>query len=110
MAEVDGAARGGLELSEGAPGHYTAVIFGELDIESVTRLNDRVDQLLASPVSRLRFDLSDLEFMDSSGLGLLLRLTNQFGPAPVHGARPLIRRVIEVSGLTGVLQLEPEAP
>jgi anti-anti-sigma factor len=110
MAELDGASRGGLEVSESAPGNYTAFISGELDIESVARLNDRVDQLLTSPVSHLKFDLSDLEFMDSSGLGLLLRLTNQFGPAQVHGARPLIRRVIEVSGLTEVLQLEAEAP
>jgi anti-anti-sigma factor len=110
MADVNGGSRGGLELSESDPGRYTAVISGELDIESVGRLNDRVDQFLTRPVTSLRFDLSDLEFMDSSGLGLLLRITNQFGPVRVHGARPLIRRVIEVSGLTEVLQLEAEAP
>jgi anti-anti-sigma factor len=110
MEEVEEGSRGGLELSESKPGSYVAVISGELDIESVGRLNDLVDDFLTRPVTDLRFDLSDLEFMDSSGLGLLLRLTNQFGPARVRGARPLIRRVIEVSGLTEVLQVEDGAP
>jgi anti-anti-sigma factor len=106
MEELDEGSYGGLELSEGEPGAYTAVISGELDIQSVGRLNDLVDDLLTRPVTHLNFDLTDLQFMDSSGLGLLLRLTNQFGPAQVRGARPLIRRVIEVSGLTEVLRLD----
>jgi anti-anti-sigma factor len=44
--------------------------------------------------------------MDSSGIALLLRLTNHFGPLRVHGAGEMIRRVIEITGLTETLQLE----
>jgi anti-sigma B factor antagonist len=101
---------GGIELSENEPGHYTALLTGELDIQSVERLNGLVEEFLTLPVTRLEFDLSQLEFMDSSGLALLLRMTNQFGPADVRGAKPLIRRVIEVSGLTEVLRLEGGSP
>jgi anti-sigma B factor antagonist len=110
MAAVEGGAGSGgggeIELSESDPGHYTATLIGELDIESADRLNGTVEELLSLPVTRLDIDLSQLEFMDSSGLALLLRMTNQFGPADVRGAKPLIRRVIEVSGLTEVLRLE----
>jgi anti-sigma B factor antagonist len=110
MAAVADDTGGGIELSESDPGHYTAILTGELDIESADRLNGSVEELLSLPVTRLDFDLSRLEFMDSSGLALLLRMTNQFGPADVRGAKPLIRRVIEVSGLTEVLRLEGGSP
>jgi anti-sigma B factor antagonist len=106
MAELNGGSHAQIELSEVDPGYFTATISGELDIHSVARLNGAIDELLARPLTRIELDLSDVEFMDSSGLALLLRLTNQFGPARVKGAKPIIRRVIEVSGLAGVLQLD----
>jgi hypothetical protein len=40
----------------------------------------------------------------------LRRVPHQFGPAHVRGAKPLIRRVIEVSGLDGVLQVDGPVP
>jgi anti-anti-sigma factor len=107
MAEIGEEPRGGIELRENEPGWFTAILSGELDIQSVDHLNGDIEDLLRRPVTRLDFDLSGLAFMDSSGLALLLRMTNQFGPADVHGAKTLIRRVIEVSGLTEILKLEP---
>jgi anti-anti-sigma factor len=106
MAELNNGSQAQIDLSETDPGCVTATISGELDIQSVDRLNGAIDQLLARPLTRIDFDLSDVDFMDSSGLALLLRLTNQFGPAHVKGAKPIIRRVIEVSGLAGILRLE----
>jgi anti-anti-sigma factor len=109
MAEVGEGRRGRIELRQNEPGWFTVILSGELDIQSVEHLNADVDDLLGRPVTRLDFDLSGLAFMDSSGLALLLRMTNQFGPADVLGAKTLIRRVIEVSGLAEVLKLEPES-
>ncbi len=106
MAELNDGSHAHIELAETDPGCFTATISGELDLQSVDRLNGAVDELLARPLTRIDFDLSDVDFMDSSGLALLLRLTNQFGPARVLGAKPIIRRVIEVSGLSGVLRLD----
>ena len=110
MDELNDESHALIELSEGEPGNFTATISGELDIHSVDRLNGHIDDLLSRPVEHMDFDLSRLEFMDSSGLALLLRLTNQFGPARVTGAKPLIRRVIEVSGVAGVLRVEGGTP
>src|SRR6185437_5976338 len=107
MAEVEEAPRGRIELRENEPGWFTAVVSGELDIQSVDQLNGEMEDLLRRHVIRLDFDLSGLTFMDSSGLALLLRMTNQFGPTEVRGAKTIIRRVIEVSGLTEVLKLAP---
>jgi anti-sigma B factor antagonist len=95
-----------IDLSEGEQGHVTARISGELDIVSVGHLTGKIDDLLARPPTRLDLDLSGLAFMDSSGLALLLGLANRLGPLRVFGANLLIRRVIEVTGLTGILQLQ----
>jgi anti-anti-sigma factor len=110
MAELNGESHARIEVSEGDPGFLTATVSGELDIQSVDALTPHVEDLLARPARRIDFNLAALEFMDSSGLALLLRITNQFGPAHVSGARPLIRRVIEVSGLDGVLVVDGRIP
>ena len=95
-----------LALAEAEPGVVTARISGELDLLSAERLGGQIDALLAGAPARVDLDLSDLAFMDSSGLALLLRLTNRLGPLRVFGANPSIRRVIEATGLTGILQME----
>jgi len=110
MAGVNEGSHAEIDLSGGGPAFMTARISGELDIVSVEHLRGTVEDLLARPPARLDLDLSGLAFMDSSGLALLLSLANRLGPLQVFGASPLIRRVIEATGLTGVLQLQGAAP
>lgn len=47
---------------------------GELDLETLTRVQDAVDALLARPVRSLTIDLRGLSFVDSSGLRLFIVL------------------------------------
>jgi anti-anti-sigma factor len=110
MAGVNEGSQADIDLAEDGPGLVTARISGELDIVSAGHLGGQVDDLLARTLTRLDLDLSGLAFMDSSGLALLLRLTNRLGPLRVFGANPLIRRVIEATGLTAVLLLQGTAP
>jgi anti-anti-sigma factor len=110
VAGVSDGPQAAIDLSEGEQGHVTARISGELDIVSVGHLTGKIDDLLARTPTRLDLDLSELAFMDSSGLALLLGLANRLGPLRVFGANLLIRRVIEVTGLTGILQLQGATP
>jgi anti-anti-sigma factor len=109
MASVNGRSQAEMIISEAEPGNLIALISGELDILSVERLDGQIGALLAGTAKRVDLDLSDLDFMDSSGISMLLRITNQFGPCEVRGAKPIIRRVIEVTGLTEVLCLKDGA-
>ena len=45
-----------------------------------------------------------------SGLALLLRVANRLGPLRVYGASMLIQRVIQATGLTGILLVQDAAP
>jgi anti-sigma B factor antagonist len=110
MAGVNDRSQAAIDVAEGQWGIVTARISGELDIVSAGHLSGQIDALLAQTPSRLDLDLSELSFMDSSGLALLLRLANQIGPLRVFGASLLIRRVIEATGLTAILLLQGTAP
>jgi anti-anti-sigma factor len=52
---------------------------GELDIATSPRLEEAVGELLAQEVRELVIDLSPLTFVDSSGLRLLIVLSDRAG-------------------------------
>jgi anti-sigma B factor antagonist len=56
-------------------GRLRLTLSGELDLAAVPVLEERLEQL-RSDRGTVRLDLSKLEFMDSAGLHLLLRWTN----------------------------------
>lgn len=49
-------------------------IVGELDLSTITELQQRLEAQLSENLTTLTLDLSDLTFMDSSGLRLLIDL------------------------------------
>lgn len=85
---------------------------GELDLEMLSRVAGAVGQLRADGFRRLVIDLSTLTFCDSSGLGALLRASRSLradgGRCVVAGARGPVRRLMEVTDIGRVLELEPD--
>jgi anti-anti-sigma factor len=79
---------------------------GDLDISNVKDLDGAVASLTADPPERLIIDTSDLRFMDSAGIAVLLRVAAQVPTVQIRNPSKAVRRVIEVTGLTGVLTIE----
>ena len=79
-------------------------ILGEIDHHSALGLRQGIDALIAeNRPSRLIMDLSRVDFMDSSGLGLImgrLERAEQIG-ATLHltGLSPTICKLIRLSGI-----------
>lgn len=94
----------------------TAVVqlSGELDIATGPLLSARLGALLDGlpdrPLSRLVVDLTDLDFVDVVGLGVLLRIERQLaavgGTVVLRRPTPLVQRVIALLNLHDRLQLE----
>jgi anti-sigma B factor antagonist len=80
---------------------------GELDISSVELVRALVDEVRERHPERVIVDLGGLDFMDSSGLALLLKLAGQVGRLELRNPTPIIRRVVEMMGLSGTLLIEP---
>ncbi len=106
MAELEeDAAELGIET---VPGRTPVLkLSGELDSSNVGRLEATVASVLATPPERVVFEMSDLRFMDSAGISVLVRLAAEVQTVEIRDPSPIVRRVIEVTGLTGVLQVEP---
>jgi anti-sigma B factor antagonist len=88
-------------------GSVTISLAGELDAASVEGLYDALIPAVRAS-SALTFDVAELDFMDSSGIALLLSLTRSLGSATVLHAPPIIRRIVEVTGLSDILQISDD--
>lgn len=102
-----GASRLDADLAVDEAGRHSITLHGELDIATAPGLCRKVETLIADGVTDLRVDLSELAFMDSSGVAVLLVAANGVECLELSGAQPIVRRVIEASGLTEVLRLGP---
>ncbi|MBX6395709.1 MAG: anti-sigma F factor antagonist [Alicyclobacillaceae bacterium] len=90
-------------------GVVVARLRGELDHHTSDVVRERVDALLEETGSvRLLWNLSELSFMDSSGLGVLLgryrRISQRGGKMACCGLGAPVRKLLELSG---VLQIVP---
>ena len=83
---------------------------GELDIATTSRLEHAVRELLESGFDDLLLDLTNVEFLDSTGLRLLLVLQ---GVAAAGGCRfrlkpgpPAVQRIFELTGTLDLFEFE----
>ena len=91
----------------------TAAVSGELDHHHTQKLREEIDRSVQKErPARLALDFSGVEFMDSSGIGLVLgryRLMQELnGKLVLRAMPPHIRRVMRVAGI-GSLEIEEES-
>jgi anti-anti-sigma factor len=80
---------------------------GELDASNADTLDERLHAVLATRPDCVVFDLSELRFVDSSGIGLFLRVARQIAKVVIRQPSTIVRQVLEHMGLAEVLVLEP---
>jgi anti-anti-sigma factor len=89
------------------PGGAIMRLRGELDLSNVSTVRDAVTALLATAPEHLTFDLAALRFMDSSGLAVLLQAAQKVPSVTLRNPSDIIKRVLETTGLSEVLPIEP---
>ncbi|MBQ2966781.1 MAG: anti-sigma F factor antagonist [Clostridia bacterium] len=85
-------------------------ITGDMDHYNVGPMRSAIDkEIREKPIKNLVFDLSNLDFMDSSGIGLILgrykRIREMEGKVFIAAAKPEVERVINLSGLHKIIPL-----
>lgn len=83
---------------------------GDLDLVSAESFRREVDrQMNERGTQNLLVNLGGVDFLDSAGLGAILgrykRINARGGRVAIVGANPSIRRVLEISGVTGYVGL-----
>jgi anti-sigma B factor antagonist len=86
------------------------VVHGDLDLHSADELGDLLVGAVDRGASSLVVDLADVGFVDSQGLGALLRGTRRLGAGEgrfrLVVPAPEIRRVFEITALDRVFPLD----
>lgn len=81
-------------------------VAGELDVATAPSLREALTPLLGDGVV-IALDLSKVEFIDSTGVGVLIgamkRLQAVGGALRIEAASPGVQRVLEMTGVTRAL-------
>ena len=90
-------------------GITTLHLRGDLDTGSSTQLWRQLDGF--EPTRTVTMDLTDVGFVDSSGIGCLFKLYRRVADADgilvATGASPALRHVMEMAGLNRVIAILP---
>lgn len=83
-------------------------IKGDLDLKTAEPLREALDRLIARLAPKeLILDLAEVEFVDSSGLGVILgrykRLSATGRTLSLTGVRPSIRAVLDLAGISAII-------
>lgn len=76
---------------------------GEIDVDTAPRLADALDALVDGGATMVVLDASDIHFLDSSGLRVIVsagqQLADRGGRLLIEGMSGAVQRVLEVSGV-----------
>lgn len=88
-----------------ADGPHMFSVRGELDIATVPLMNVAIAHAV-SQGGPITIDMSFLTFMDSTGVGAILKSANELanGCIVLHGVHDEVSRVIELMGVDGARQ------
>jgi len=100
-----------LKADPSHPSLTVVSVVGELDVATAPRLRQQLVALAATSPTGVIVDLGGVDFLDSTGLGVLLGAlkrarTAGFGFA-LANAEPQVARVFEVTRLVDILPLHP---
>ena len=92
-------------------GTATVALRGEVDILTVDQVRAVLGEALAAGPQEIVVDLTDLTFIDSTGLGALIFGFQRARDAGVRfrlaHASPSVRQILVLSGLLEVVELTP---
>jgi anti-sigma B factor antagonist len=86
------------------------VVTGALDVTTLPRVRDQLEQALTGRPDRVVVDLSDCTFVDASALAVLLdahrRTSRTGGVLTLRGSCPRVLRLLSLTGLRRVFDLD----
>ena len=107
MADVDDESHATVERTSDGAAPLVISIGGEVDMSNVQSVESALRGVLVDPPDLVVFDLSDLTFIDSSGIAVLLRVAEKLTRLELRNPSSTVQRIIQATGLSDVLRVEP---
>lgn len=104
-----------IDTSHPSPATVRVAVAGEVDLATTPALRERLLRMLRDHrPDLLDVDLAGVTFLDCTGIGALVAVHNAAlhagGQLQVSHPQPIVRRVLEVTGLLGVVTPPTVAP
>ena len=84
-------------------------IRGEIDIYSIEKFRDTIEEKTKTQASEIILDCSELSYMDSTGMGVLIELRNktkELGQKIIMmNPRPNIRKLLALTGVDKIIEI-----
>ena len=84
---------------------YRLVARGDVDASSAPQLRQALETLMGNGATMIVLDATDVEFLDSSGLSVIVSCGNELHEAGgrlfIEGMSGAVQRVLEIAGLIG---------
>jgi anti-sigma B factor antagonist len=108
MAELTegGGAEAAIAHGTDDAGNPVVRLSGEIDLSNAQSVRSAVEPIVGRAPAQVVFDLARLDFLDSSGLAVLLATAERV-PVVLRNPKPIIQRLVESTGLTDILRMEP---
>lgn len=91
-------------------GHAVAVLNGEIDHHNAQEIRTQLDSyIITVQPAELTIDFTDITFMDSSGIGLIMgrcRLMREWGGnIEIRNPNQYVRRMLKISGMERIIKI-----
>ncbi len=100
-----------VEVSKENLVHYFKVV-GEVDSFTAPVLKERLVSVQDTPGVQAVIDLSEVDYIDSTGLGILIgfykALQKQEGYVKITGVNARLKRLFEITGIEKIIDIEVE--
>jgi anti-sigma B factor antagonist len=93
------------------PTYWKLTLAGDLDYGECSAFRMNIDRILKSSPPATIVDLSDIEYLDSSGLGLLLSLSKEYGQSGgklILITNETVDNILSLTRLNGIFATAPE--
>ena len=86
------------------------ILQGTIYVEDAKEMTEKLVALIEAGQTRLLIDLSQVEYIDSSGLGMLIRIqkiaVRNGGNVVLKGVQGLVRELFEMTRLTALFHIQ----
>ena len=86
------------------------ILQGTIYVEDAKEMTEKLVALIESGQTRLLIDLSQVEYIDSSGMGMLIRIqkiaVRNDGNVVLKGVQGLVRELFEMTRLTAIFTIQ----
>jgi anti-sigma B factor antagonist len=88
----------------------SVVVRGEIDMATAPMLRDKLNELFDAGSTRILLDCRGLDFLDSSGIGVLIAVRKRLGDdgaLTLEAPQAHVRKVLELTGVIDHVEIAP---